>query len=280
MRSALLDSLSSISALATSSSDEDSFYYSAIEQIALATDADCVAVHLYSTRDQCLTVRASCQKGSSVLRSGITTIPVEIGRIRSVVDGGEIILFDGLKPDPGDFCRSYMKYGYMLGISMPIRADNEILGVVTLLFSHRDVEQDIEFLLALENVLGAAMRLVEMRSSNSNACSSCSCKESIDRLERTLRQSLPTTYFAEMESEFSPDAREGARESAYGEKLTARERRLLCLIADGLSNDEICHQLYLSESTVKKRISSLLRKIGVENRVQAVSYAFRGGYVA
>lgn len=45
------------------------------------------------------------------------------------------------------------------------------------------------------------------------------------------------------------------------------------LIADGLSNQEIANQLYLSNSTVKKYVASLMRKIGAQNRVQIAAHA-------
>lgn len=57
--------------------------------------------------------------------------------------------------------------------------------------------------------------------------------------------------------------------------LTARERQILILLMDGLSNAEIGQQLYLSEPTVKKNISHIIDKLQVSNRVQAAVYAAR-----
>ncbi|WTO51758.1 response regulator transcription factor [Streptomyces sp. NBC_00211] len=51
--------------------------------------------------------------------------------------------------------------------------------------------------------------------------------------------------------------------------LTERERAVLELIGEGLTNRQIAKQLYLSEKTVKNPISRLLGKLGVERRVQA-----------
>jgi len=53
------------------------------------------------------------------------------------------------------------------------------------------------------------------------------------------------------------------------QKLTSRQRRVLSLLAEGMSNKNIARTLDLSEITVKAHVSALLRKLGVANRVQA-----------
>jgi len=55
--------------------------------------------------------------------------------------------------------------------------------------------------------------------------------------------------------------------------LSPREREILTLIGDGLTNREIGKRLYLSEKTVKNHISRLLAKLGVQRRVQAAVIA-------
>lgn len=59
--------------------------------------------------------------------------------------------------------------------------------------------------------------------------------------------------------------------------LSEREVDLLRLVAEGLSNEEIGERLYLSASTVKKQLSSLMQKLCLENRVQTAVYAARAG---
>ncbi|MEU3844374.1 response regulator transcription factor [Streptomyces sp. NPDC028635] len=55
--------------------------------------------------------------------------------------------------------------------------------------------------------------------------------------------------------------------------LSDREREILALIGDGLTNREIGKRLYLSEKTVKNHISRMLAKLGVQRRVQAAVLA-------
>jgi two-component system response regulator DevR len=58
-------------------------------------------------------------------------------------------------------------------------------------------------------------------------------------------------------------------------KLTEREREILTLIAEGLTNRQIGDRLYLAEKTVKNYVSSLLAKLGLERRTQAAVLAAR-----
>ncbi|MER6085715.1 response regulator transcription factor [Streptomyces sp. NPDC001833] len=59
------------------------------------------------------------------------------------------------------------------------------------------------------------------------------------------------------------------------ESLTAREAEVLTLIAEGLTNAQICERLVISQATVKTHINRIFTKIGVSDRAQAVRYAFR-----
>jgi DNA-binding NarL/FixJ family response regulator len=72
---------------------------------------------------------------------------------------------------------------------------------------------------------------------------------------------------------------EGEASAAGSRPLTARELEILRLIASGLSNAQIAHQLHISEQTVKTHIGHLMRKIGVRSRLQAARYAMRNGLV-
>lgn len=61
--------------------------------------------------------------------------------------------------------------------------------------------------------------------------------------------------------------------------LTERETEVLKLIAQGYTNQEIAERLFISMTTVKTHVGNILEKIGAQNRVQAVIFAFQHGLV-
>jgi DNA-binding NarL/FixJ family response regulator len=69
--------------------------------------------------------------------------------------------------------------------------------------------------------------------------------------------------------------RTGPKEDERLARLTDQERRILDLIAEGLTNRQIAERMFLAEKTVKNYVSNLLSKLGMERRTEAAVFAAR-----
>ncbi|MGW4063120.1 response regulator [Amycolatopsis sp. NPDC004747] len=76
------------------------------------------------------------------------------------------------------------------------------------------------------------------------------------------------------------DSGAGSSAAAQVGALSERERAVLVLIADGLSNTDIAKQIHVSVGTVKDHVSAILTKLHVGSRVQAALVAQRAGLLA
>ncbi len=92
---------------------------------------------------------------------------------------------------------------------------------------------------------------------------------------------LAPTVTRRLLERFVPSLARGDQRARPGlSSLTERELEILTLLSSGLSNAELGARLYLSEPTIKTHLSSIFRKLGVRDRVQAVIAAYDAGLVA
>jgi DNA-binding NarL/FixJ family response regulator len=79
--------------------------------------------------------------------------------------------------------------------------------------------------------------------------------------------------------EFATRARTPAHGTAPFDVLTDREREVVALVAEGLSNDEIAERLVVSSATAKTHVSRAMGKLAVRDRAQLVVFAYESGLV-
>jgi DNA-binding NarL/FixJ family response regulator len=92
--------------------------------------------------------------------------------------------------------------------------------------------------------------------------------------EALLAPSITQRLIAQFAERLSPP-----QASQELERLTDREGEVLRFMAKGHSNSEIAEQLFLSPTTIKSHVASVLAKLGLRDRVQAVVFAYENGIV-
>jgi len=102
-------------------------------------------------------------------------------------------------------------------------------------------------------------------------------------LETALEQNIYTDYVKQLlaacKTGTAPGSATAATHSSLVEALSDRELEILRLISMGLSNSEICGQLYISLSTVKGHNRNIFGKLGAQNRTEAVARARELGLI-
>lgn len=108
-----------------------------------------------------------------------------------------------------------------------------------------------------------------------------SSETSLEDFEYVIHEAISSQrpVLPEIASELLFHALSRSEHRQAGHELTRREREVLDLIAQGMSNKEIAATLFVSVGTVKAHVSNLLRKLGAADRTQAVLKAIKEGLV-
>ena len=80
-------------------------------------------------------------------------------------------------------------------------------------------------------------------------------------------------------SEFAARTKQPSRRATALAELTSREREVMALVAEGLTNAEIGDRLFMSPATARTHVSRILTKLGARDRTQLVVMAYESGLV-
>ena len=97
----------------------------------------------------------------------------------------------------------------------------------------------------------------------------------ISRFDRPCSSSATTSAWRAVRPRPAP----GQDAAPIFAPLSPREVEILDNIAQGMTNKQVAYALSISEQTVKNHMSSILRKLSVNDRTQAVVYAMRQGWI-
>ncbi|WP_411170415.1 response regulator [Clostridium sp. MB05] len=199
-----------------------------------------------------------------LIREGLTRIIsfeddlVILGQFRN---GEELLLtLEDKKPDV-----------ILLDINMPIKN-----GLDTLKILKEDYNDIKVVMLTVENDKKTIMKAIDIGADayilkESAGTEIVTAIRSVYLGEKYIDKSLIKAIFLDIKS----NIRDSHKEVQALGLLTNRELSILYEVSQGLKNKEIAEKLFLSEKTVKNYITSIFKKIEVEDRVQATIYAIR-----
>ncbi len=200
-------------------------------------------------------VLVSVKSEDPLLRRALTTLLAQMGEVRVVEEAADVVLWDpGLD---GDRALSRMREIKGLGApAVAVIARAEHLGPA----------------------LAAGARGVFLRDDVGPeiAAALTAVKSGLTVIDTSLSQAL----IASSPSPARPDARQVEhRPRSGGGELTERERQVVALLAEGLSNKLIADRLGISDHTAKFHVNGVMAKLGAGTRTEAVVEAVRRGLV-
>lgn len=99
------------------------------------------------------------------------------------------------------------------------------------------------------------------------------------QIAEAIRKTMKGETVLEPEATTKVMARMRGTTAALHDQLTEREMEVLLCMTRGLANQEIAEELFIALKTVKTHVSNILSKLEVQDRTQAVVYAFQNGLV-
>ncbi|WP_165050943.1 MULTISPECIES: LuxR C-terminal-related transcriptional regulator [unclassified Adlercreutzia] len=286
------NALARICALPGRSADVNALCLQASSLMMQITAADSAVVYLVSHDRGCMIEYSFAGEAGPDIVEENRFLSLSVGRMEQMIESRRCVVVDFATPHPSDVVSPrFAEVGYKNSICVPFYAEGEVVGFYALLYKsmYSWSPGDEDFLIALGQYLGIAVQnSLKLQAAQRGLARRR--QDEGDAIQQSLGRILSMLHAneASMGKLLARSRDEDAlsmrclryRQEHPVEELTQREREILRLLAEGLSNEEIGRALYVSEGTVKKQLSSLLEKLQVKNRVQAVAYAFRAGYAS
>lgn len=160
-------------------------------------------------------------------------------------------------------------------LGVPLRLGTEVIGMIGVANKPRGyTAEDEQLLSTFANQVAVAIDNAELYQRQQQMIARL--QQLHEHMTKAEREQLLIMERQRMAAAFRLDHRVTARTKP---RLNSSQQEILRLMTDGLSNREIADQIHLSENTVKSHIQEILRKLDVENRVQAAVLATRQGWV-
>ncbi len=234
---------------------------------ALRSDRFCL--YLMDTYGNHMVECASLMDMNALSVGGVSRIAKDMGRTEIIMEGVPEIV-DCLHPRIDDcVTEELFDLGCRMLLVTPLIAGSESVGIYCAMYEDMlpMTSQDMDYALMLGQVVGPLVNNINWRPRWDGVPDSASSTMSAPPNPNETIRVNPNSVSVHISTKARDELLEKDR------LLSKRERELMELIADGFSNQEIANKLFLSNSTIKKYVASLMCKLGVDNRVQIATHA-------
>lgn len=244
--------------LASLSANPLAFVRNLHDELTRIFESNDVGIFLLDSSGDFLTECSTLTMFGLLPNEELTQIPRSMGRIDMIIKDLVPVVTDCEKPNKSDFVPPDLQTeGCRQILSFPIVSGEIAIGLVSVKYREpRDWNAyNLRIASAIGRVVGTSMGVGS------------------DWFERQ-RYGYENTGELQQRYFLSDASRSKLRGIlATSKRLSVRERQIMKLVAEGASNDEIAERLYISVSTVKKIVASLMNKLGASNRTQIAVHA-------
>ena len=232
------------------------FFREFYDRVANALECDQIGVFVLDSAGNYL---VECSSLATASVGEFSRLPRALARIERVRERKETVVTDCETPDREDYVPQANKEdGILTVLSAPMLSGGTVIGLLAALYKRKVflASEDVEYIALMGRACGTIVGTISWPS----CCGLAGLPE-----EPSMAVSGPRGDFGK-----------GTDESLRALlRLSARERQVMAMVAQGLPNEQIAKELHLSTSSVKKIVSSLMQKLGVDNRVQVAILAMR-----